>query len=409
MTEFFTYTLPNGIRCIFRRVKSPVAWCAMTVNAGSRDELAREAGLAHFTEHLLFKGTEHRRPYHINSRLEKLGGELNAFTTKEETVVHATTLKVDFPKAAELIADILFRSTFPEREVVREREVVIDEINSYKDSPPERIYDEFEDLLFAGSPLGHNILGTRTSVGRFGSADIRAFTARTYNTDQMVFSVAANISEKTFVRVVEQCFGEVGRSERAFVRELPPPVATFDRTLSRGTHQAHCIIGNRAYSNNNPKRIALALLVNILGGPAANSRLNTLLREKNGLTYNVEAAFTPFGDTGIATIYFGTDKDKVGRCRELIDGQLTHLRSTALTTRQLAAAKKQLIGQLAISMDGKEGYILNAGKSYLIYNEVDTPEAMYRKIQAVTAADLMDAANEVFGQFSVLTYGNGCS
>ncbi len=409
MTEFFTYTLPNGIRCIFKRVKSPVAWCAMTVNAGSRDELAREAGLAHFTEHMLFKGTDRRRPHHINSRLEKLGGELNAFTTKEETVVHATTLKVDFPKAVELIADIVFRSTFPEREVVREREVVIDEINSYKDSPPERIFDEFEDLLFAGSPLGHNILGTRTSVGKFTGEDIRAFTARTYNTDQMVFAAAANVSEKAFVRVVEAYFGGVERSERAFVRKVPPSVAPFDKTLSRGTHQAHCVIGNRAYSNDSPRRIALALLVNILGGPAANSRLNTLLREKNGLTYSAEAAFTSFSDSGIATIYFGTEKDKVGRCRELIDGQLADLRNTALTTRQLAAAKKQFVGQLAISMEGKEGYILNAGKSYLIYNEIDTPADMYRKIDAVTAAAVMEAANEVFGQTSALTYGNGCS
>ncbi len=409
MTEFFTYTLQNGIRCIFKRVKSPVAWCAMTVNAGSRDELAREVGLAHFTEHMLFKGTEHRRPHHINSRLEKLGGELNAFTTKEETVVHATTLKVDLPKAAELIADIVFRSTFPGREVVREREVVIDEINSYKDSPPERIFDEFEDLLFAGSTLGHNILGTRSSVGRFTGADIRAFTARTYNTDQMVFAAAANISEKAFVKVVEACFGGVGHSARAFSREMPPLVAPFDKTLSRGTHQAHCVIGNRAYSNDDPRRIALALLVNILGGPAANSQLNTLLREKNGLTYSVEASFTSFSDSGIATIYFGTEKEKVGRCRELIDSQLADLSNIALTTRQLAAAKKQFVGQLAISMESKEGYILNAGKSYLIYNEVDTPADMYRKIDAVTASDIMEAANEVFGQTSTLTYGNGCS
>lgn len=405
--EFFTYILPNGIRCIFKRVKSPVAWCAVTVNSGSRDELSKEAGLAHFTEHMLFKGTQRRRPHHINSRLEKLGGELNAFTTKEETVIHATTLKVDFAKAAELLSDILFHSTFPEKEVVREREVVLDEINSYKDSPPDRIYDEFEDLLFAGSPLGHNILGRRATVAKFDSEDIRKFVLRTYNTDQMVFSAAANISEKTFINIAERYFSEVGRSERSFVRQTPEAVAVFDKTVARGTHQAHCIMGNRAYNYSDPKRIALTLLVNILGGPAANSRLNTLLREKNGLTYNVEAAFTSFSDTGLATIYLGTEKDKIHRCRELIDSQLIELRNTALTTRQLTAAKKQLIGQLAISMDSQESYILNAGKSLLIYNEVDTQDAIYRKIQNITTLNIMDVANEVFNMPSVLTYANG--
>ncbi|MCL2561871.1 MAG: insulinase family protein [Rikenellaceae bacterium] len=407
MTEYYIHTLSNGIRAVFRRVKSPVAWCALTLNTGSRDELPREAGLAHFTEHMLFKGTARRRPHHINSRLEKLGGELNAFTTKEETVVHATTLRDNFPHATELIADIFFNSTFPEREIARERDVVLDEINSYKDSPTDRIYDEFEDLLFAGSPLGHNILGMRSSVRKFDGASIKTFVERTYNTDQMVFTVAADVSEKTFVRTVERYFGGARRMERSFARETPPPVAAFDKTLARGTHQAHCIIGSCAYSNTDPRRVALALLVNILGGPAANSRLNTLLREKNGLTYSAEAAFTAFSDTGIATIYFGTERDRVGRCRELIDGVLHDMRATALTTRQLAAAKKQLVGQLAISMESREGNVLSAGKSLLIYNEIDAPEAIYRKIEAVTAADILEVANEIFGQTSVLTYGNG--
>lgn len=402
--EFFTYTLPNGIRCIHKRVKSPVAWCAMTVNAGSRDELAGESGIAHFTEHMLFKETGRRKAHHINSRLEKLGGELNAFTTKEETVVHATTLKTDFPKAAELIADILFNSSFPEKEIGKECEVILDEINSCKDSPTERIYDEFEDLFFAGSALGHNILGTRASVGKFTGRYLRRFTARTYNTDQMVFSLAANISEKSFVATAEKCFGHVAPSPRAFERQPPPTVAPFSKTIHRNTYQAHCIMGGRAYSNNDPRRIPLALLVNILGGPAANSRLNTLLREKNALTYNIEASFTPYYDTGVATIYLGTDRDKMDRCRELINELLCEIRNTAMTARQLAAAKKQFTGQLAISMESKESYILSAGKSLLIYNEVDTPEAIYGKIEAVTASDIMNAANEVFGTISTLVY-----
>lgn len=402
--EHFIYTLPNGIRCIHTRVKSPVAWCAVTVGAGSRDELAGEYGIAHFTEHLLFKGTERRRAHHINNRLEKLGGELNAFTTKEETVVHATTLRGDLPKAAELIADILFRSTFPEREVVRERGVVLDEIDSYKDSPAERIYDEFEDMLFEGSPLGHNILGTRKSVGGFTGGDIRAFTGRTYNTDQMVFSVAANITTKAFVSLAERYFAEIPAAPRGFGRQTPAQVAAFDKSLRRNTYQAHCTLGARAYGSSDPRRVPLALLVNILGGPAANSRLNTLLREKNGLTYNIEASYTPYCDTGIATIYFGTEKDKVERCIGLIRGELDALASEPLSARQLAAAKKQLIGQLSIAMESREGSMLGSAKSLLIYGEVDSARVMYDKIGAVTPDELMTVASEVFGTTSQLIY-----
>jgi predicted Zn-dependent peptidase len=402
--EFFKYTLGNGIRCILKRVKSPVAWCAMTVGAGSRDELHGETGAAHFAEHMMFKGTAKRKAYHINNRLENLGGELNAFTTKEETVVHATTLKADFPKAVELIADVLFHSTFPAKEVEREREVILDEINSYKDSPPERIYDEFEDLLFSGSQLGHNILGTKASVGKMSGEDIKNFTLRAYTTDQMVFSVAANISEAVFVRTMERYLGGILPSQRGFTREAPAIVAPFDKTINRNTNQSHCVIGARAYSYKHSNRVALSLLINILGGPAANSRLNTLLREKNGLTYNVEASYLPYGDTGLATVYIGTDKDKTDRCIELSLGLIKQLTDTALTTRGLAAAKKQFIGQLAIASDGTEGYMLSAAKSYLVYDDIDPPSAVYKKIDAVAASDIMTAANDVFGEVSTLIY-----
>lgn len=403
--EFFTHNLPNGIRCLLLRVKSPVAWCAMTVNAGSRDERAEEYGVAHFTEHMLFKGTAVRRAHHINNRLEKLGGELNAYTTKEETVIYATTLRSDFSKAAELIADIVFRSAFPMREVVREREVVVDEINSYKDSPSELIFDEFEDLLFAGSPLGHNILGTRASVGRLDDRALHGFVGRTYNTDQMVFSAAGNITPRAFVATVERWLGDVQASPRGFARATPPQFERFDRTANRSLHQAHCVLGARAYDTFDPRRNALSLLVNIIGGPAANSRLSTLLREKNGLTYAADAGYTPLSDTGVATIYFATERDKMGRCRELVDGLLTELRTTALTTRQLAAAKKQYIGQLAIAMEGRESAMLGAAKSLLLYNAVDQPAEIYRKINAITASELLDAANDVFGDLASLTYG----
>lgn len=402
--EFFKYTLPNGIRCIYKRVKSPVAYCSLTVNAGSRDEKPKEFGIAHFTEHSLFKGTKSRKAYHINSRLEKLGGELNAFTTKEETVIHATSLKGDFAKAAELIADICFNSVFPEKEIEKEREVVIDEINSYKDSPPDRIYDEFEDLLFSGSELGHNILGTKSTVSKFTGGTVKDFTDRCYNTDSMVFAVSGNLSEKNFLRYAERYFGDKEQSVRHFLRQPSESKEPFTKIVDRHTHQAHCIIGTRAYDHNHPKRVALSLLTNMLGGPAANSMLNVLLREKNALTYGIDASYTPYSDTGVAAIYFGTDKDKVERCMTLIDTVLKRLKTTVLTSRQLAVAKKQLIGQLSISMESNEGYMLSAAKSYLVYDDVDPPSEIYRKILDVTPSDILETANEVFSDMSYLIY-----
>jgi predicted Zn-dependent peptidase len=403
--DFFVHNLSNGIRCVLQRTKAPVVWCALTVDAGSRDETPKEHGMAHFTEHMLFKGTARRRAHHINSRLEKLGGELNAYTTKEETAVYATVLRGDFAAAADLIADVVFNSTFPEAEIAKEREVVADEIDSYRDSPSDSIYDEFEDLLFAGSPLGHNILGTRKEVARIGARGLRGFVERTYNTDRMVFSAVGNITERAFVATVERFFGGVAANPRAFGRVEPAAAAHFDTTSARRTHQSHCVMGARAYSAADPRRTALALLVNIIGGPAANSRLNEILREKNGLTYTAEAAYTPFSDLGMATIYFGTEREKVARCRELIDGVLHNLRSRALTTRELAAAKKQFTGQFAIAQQSHEGMMLAAGKSILLYGEVDPPAEVYKKIAVVTATALLEAANDVFSNVSALTYG----
>lgn len=402
--EFFRHTLPNGIRCVHKRIKSPVTYCAMTINAGSRDEATGEIGIAHFAEHMLFKGTAKRKAYQINSRLEKLGGELNAFTTKEETVVHATTLRRDLAKSAELISDVVFNSQFPEKEIAKEKEVVVDEINSYKDSPPDRIYDEFEDMIFAGSDLGHNILGTSRSVNSFNSGKLNDFTQRCYNTDQMVFTVAGNISESVFIKLAETHFGSHPGNSRAFQRKPAGKVQSFSKTINRSTHQAHCIIGNRAYGNKDPKRITLALLTNLLGGPAANSMLNVLLREKNGLTYSIEAAYTPYIDTGVASIYFGTDKDKTEQCLELIHKQLGTLRDGKLTSRQLSLAKRQFIGQLAISMEAKEGYMLSAGKSLLVYDDIDSQDVIYKKIQGITADEITEVANEIFTDMSVLIY-----
>lgn len=402
--EFYTYRLPNGIRGIHRCVKSNVAHCALIVNAGSRDELATEYGLAHFAEHAFFKGTEHRRAWQVNCRLENLGGELNAFTTKEDTTIHATTLRGDFAKATELIADIAFHSTFPDKELEREKEVICDEINTYKDSPADQIYDSFEDMLFDGSELGHNILGRKTSLNRFSGDTIRTFVGRTHTNDQMVFSSIGNMSYKAIETLAARYFAELPTSTRDFRRVVPTTCTPFDKTVVKHTHQTHCIIGSRACGMDDRRRLPLALLINILGGPCANSLLNVVVREKNGLSYNIEASYTPYTDSGIVAIYFSSDHDNREQCIDLIDQQMKRLRTTPLTTRQLSMAKKQFIAQLAISMESNEGYMLGTGKSYLLHEDVDTMEQVYTKINALTAVDLAEAAEEVFAHTSRLIY-----
>ncbi|MCX4281745.1 pitrilysin family protein [uncultured Alistipes sp.] len=402
--EFYTYTLPNGIRGIHRQVRSTVAHCALVIGAGSRDEHPGQYGLAHLTEHAFFKGTERRRAWQVNCRLENLGGELNAFTTKEETTIHATTLRGDFAKAAELIADIAFRSTFPEREIEREKEVIADEINTYKDSPAEMLYDTFEDMLFEGSELGHNILGRKAALMRYDGAAIRAFTARTHTTDRMVFSSIGNFSPKTAEATALRYFGEQAATTRGFERAAPPAVKPFEKTVTKHTHQTHCIIGNRACGIEETKRLPLALLVNVLGGPSANSLLNVEVREKHGLSYNIEANYIPYGDSGLVAIYFSSEHANEAQCAELVERQLRRLRTTPLTGRQLSMAKKQFIAQLAISGESNENYMLSAGKSLLTHDEIDTMEEVYAKIGALTAAQLTEAAEEVFTKMSRLTY-----
>ena len=396
--EFSTYTLPNGIRGIHRQVRNTVAHCALVIGAGSRDEHPAEYGLAHLTEHAFFKGTERRKAWQVNCRLENLGGELNAFTTKEDTTIHATTLKGDFAKAAELIADIAFRSTFPDRELEREKEVIVDEINTYKDSPADLIYDTFEDMLFEGSELGHNILGRKASLMRYDGQAIRAFTARTHTTDQMVFSSIGNFSAKTAEAVAARYFASQPASQRGFVRAAPAPYRAFEKTVSKHTHQTHGIIGSRAFGISEDRRLPLALVTNILGGPCANSLLNIVVREKN------EASYTPYGDTGIVAIYFSSDHSNAEQCIELIEGQLHKLRTVPLTARQLSMAKKQFIAQLAISSESNESYMLGAGKSLLVHDGIDTMEQVYAKVRALTARQLTEVAEEVFSDMSRLIY-----
>ena len=402
--EFYTYTLPNGIRGIHCKVKSGAARCALIIGAGSRDELPTEHGIAHFAEHGLFKGTTHRKSYQVNCRLENLGGELNAFTTKEDTTVHATVLKGDFSKAVELVSDVVFNSTFPDKELDKEREVIIDEINTYKDSPMDLIYDTFEDMLFEGSELGHNILGTKRSLMRHNSQALHRFVDRTYTTDQMAFASIGNISNNHIEQIAHRYFADKPATSRSHSRVAPNALVPFEREQIKHTHQAHCIIGNRAYSINEDKRVPFLLLTNILGGPTANSRLNVNVRERNGLSYNIEANYTAYNDCGMAVIYFSSEHCNSDHCREIIANEIKKLQDVRLTTRQLAMAKRQYIAQMTIATEGNEGYMLGIGRSLLVHNEVDTLEEVYKKINAVTADQIMEVANEIFTNNSTLLY-----
>lgn len=402
--EFFTYTLTNGIRCVLKAVRSQVCYCSMTIGAGSRDEREEERGVAHLLEHTLFKGTTKRKAYQVNCRLENLGGEINAFTTKEETVVHATVMRGDFAKAVELMDDIIFHSTFPHEEVEKEKEVIADEINMYKDSPDERIYDDFEDLLFADSELGHNILGTKRSLSKLHTEQIKAFIERNYTTDKMVFAVIGNISPKRFVATVERYFGAEKATTRSTERVAPKSIDIFSKTITKQQHQVRQVIGTRAYALDDKRRLSLILLTNLLGGPSAASRLNIALRERRALTYCVEALYTPLSDCGMFSIYFSCEKEKLEQCRDILNKELARVMNEPLTPRQLAIAKRQFIGGFAISAENNEVYMLSVGKSFLAFGGVDSLEEVYRKVDEIRPEDIMAVAKDILPNLSSLTY-----
>ncbi len=399
------HTLPNGIRCVLKQVRSAVCYCSMTIGAGSRDERMGEFGMAHLIEHTLFKGTSKRKAYQVNCRLENRGGEINAFTTKEETVVHATVMKGDFAKAVELMDDIIFHSTFPECEVEKEKEVIYDEINMYKDSPDERIYDDFEDLLFEDSEMGHNILGRKRTISHIGSEQIKDFVTRNYTTDNMVFAAIGPITPRQFVATVERYFGAEAATRKEGGRKAPQIVAQFQKSISHPSHhQVRSVVGTRAYALNDKRRLSLIMMTNILGGPSAASRLNVALRERNALTYCVEALYTPFSDCGMFTIYFSCEKEKLEQCRKIVAEEIERIKSVPLTTRQLAIAKRQFLGQFSISAENNEAYMLGVGKSYLVFDSVDNLDEVYRKVEAITPEDIRSAAQEVLSELSSLTY-----
>jgi len=405
-TDFLTHTLKNGIRLIHQQTDSPVGHLGVLINAGSRDEAEDEHGLAHFIEHSVFKGTKKRRAYHVLSRIEDVGGELNAYTTKEETTLYSTFLNQDYERAAELLSDILFNSVYPQKEINREKEVIAEEINSYKDSPSELIFDEFEELVFDGHPIARNILGTSENINKFNRNSILDFIEKNYHTDQMVISSVGKLKFEKLVRYAEKYFGSVETKLRVNNRIPFESYIPGTRTEIKDTFQTHCILGNIAYDIKHPSRIVMVLLNNIIGGPAMNSRLNLALRERKGMAYNIESGYTAYTDTGLFNVYFGTDKENFDKALSLIKKEFKLLRDTKLGGVQLSKVKKQLLGQIAISTESHDDLMLAIGKSYLLYNKVDPMDEVFRKIEAITAADLLEVANVVLdeSQMSTLVY-----
>jgi predicted Zn-dependent peptidase len=394
-----TFSFNNKLRIIYLSSNSPVSYCGFAVNAGTRDEESHQQGLAHFIEHMLFKGTKKRKAWHILNRLENVGGELNAYTTKEETFLYSVCLSEDLERAIELLSDLIFNSQFPDTEIEKEREVVIDEINSYRDNPSELIFDEFETLLFKENAMGHNILGEEASLNTFTQASCREFTDRFYHPDNMIFFFYGQTPLSKIIHLAEKYFfmGKAGlQAENK--RKTPEIIAPVKKIQNKNLHQTHVMIGSRSYGIFDENRTGLYLLNNLLGGPGMNSRLNLNLRERNGLVYTVESNLTTYTDTGVFAIYFGCDPKTKDKCLRLTYKELKKLRDNKLTSSQLNAAVKQLKGQLGISSDNNENKALRMGKSFLHTNKYsDLPED-YRKFDVLTVSQLLEIANDIWDE-----------
>lgn len=396
MIDYQVYTLPNGIRLLFKHTASPITHCCFMVNAGARDEKPGKDGLAHFIEHLLFKETQRRSTTQILNYLELVGADLNAYTTKEYTCLHASLLKQHLPRAMDLFEDLVFHSTFPKDELQKERGVILDEIASYLDQPEEAIQDDFEGLLFKGHPIGNNILGTPESVNGLGKPDIDDFIAANYNTGQMVFGVIGDYDFNKLIRLFSKYFEAVPVNDQPKYRAKPYSVKSTTIASKKPISQTHCIIGSRAYPSNHPQRYGLLLLNNLLGGMGMTSRLNLEIREKHGIAYTIESSYTSFTDTGIFNIYFGTDAEKFNKAMRLTHKELKKLRDNKLGTLQLHQAKQKFIGQIALAEENRMSLILSMVKSLMDFNRVDSLQEVFDKINAVTADELLHISNEIF-------------
>ncbi len=417
--KYNTYTLDNGLRIIHLPSDSKVVYCGYQINAGTRNEEPGEEGLAHFCEHVTFKGTERRKAWHILNCLESVGGDLNAYTNKEGTVYYSAILKEHIARAVDLLTDIVFHSVYPQAEIDKEVEVICDEIESYNDSPAELIYDEFENIIFKGSPLGHNILGTAEQVRSFKTEDALRFTRKLYRPDNAIFFAYGDIDFKKLVRLLKKSFLSEERRVKSEKFNSPEAQAQFNIqhstfntqhsfegqtiVMQKNTHQAHVMIGTRAYDVNDSRRMPLYLLNNMLGGPGMNAKLNLALREHNGLVYTVESTMAAYGDTGIWSIYFGCDEHDVKRCLRLVRKELDKFMQKPLSEAQLKAAKKQIKGQVGVACDNRENFALDFGKSFLHYGWGKNVDRLYEQVDEITAEQIQAVAQELFDKDRLTT------
>lgn len=403
---FKTTTLDNGIRIVHKSSNSKLSYLGLIINAGSRDENEYQHGLAHFIEHLLFKGTKKRRAFHVLSRIEDIGGEIDAYTTKEDTCITACFLTKYYERTIELFNDIFFNSTFPIKEIEKERNIIIDEINSYKDTPAENIFDEFEDILFAKHSLGRNILGTSKSIKKFTNDDINNFINTNYNTDQLIISSIGNIKFENLVELCKKYFGLQKANYRTFNRIPFNNFSTQKIIKKPHTHQTHCILGNYAYPFLDKNRLTLFTISNILAGPALNSRLVLQLREKKALSYNIEANYVPYEDIGIFNIYFSTDKENINKVLDIIYKEIELLKTKKLGVLQLSKIKKQLIGQTVINNEQPYNVLMSAAKAIIMTNKIEGINKFYNEIEKLNSSQIIEVANEILDidKFSQLTY-----
>ena len=407
--KYNTHTLDNGLRIIHLPSDSKVVYCGYQINAGTRDEEPGEEGLAHFCEHVTFKGTERRKAWHILNCLESVGGDLNAYTNKEGTVYYSAILKEHIARAVDLLSDIVFHSVYPQTEIDKEVEVICDEIESYNDSPAELIYDEFENILFKDSSLGHNILGTAEQVRSFTTEDALRFTRKLYRPDNAIFFAYGDIDFKKLVKLVGRALADDDSGKLA-AEKLPKnypsvgeEIAGQTIVMQKNTHQAHVMIGTRAYDVNDDRRMPLYLLNNILGGPGMNAKLNLALREHNGLVYTVESTMVAYGDTGTWSIYFGCDEHDIKRCLRLVRKELDRMMEKPLSDSQLKAAKKQIKGQIGVACDNRENFALDFGKSFLHYGWEKNVDCLYEQVEAITSQQIQDVARELFDKNRLIT------
>ena len=424
--KYNTYTLDNGLRIIHLPSDSKVVYCGYQINAGTRNEEPGEEGLAHFCEHVTFKGTERRKAWHILNCLESVGGDLNAYTNKEGTVYYSAILKEHIARAVDLLTDIVFHSVYPQAEIDKEVEVICDEIESYNDSPAELIYDEFENIIFKGSPLGHNILGTAEQVRSFKTEDALRFTRKLYQPDNAIFFAYGDIDFKKLVKLLKTLNMEHGTLNFMNSKTSETPTAEMEAgdanhkvqsskfkvqskvegqtiVMQKNTHQAHVMIGTRAYDVNDSRRMPLYLLNNMLGGPGMNAKLNLALREHNGLVYTVESTMVAYGDTGVWSIYFGCDEHDVKRCLRLVRKELDKFMQKPLSEAQLKAAKKQIKGQVGVACDNRENFALDFGKSFLHYGWEKNVDRLYEQVDEITAEQIQAVAQELFDKDRLTT------